>query len=394
LGSISSLSCIRQTNSRIEELSKDAETSKVSDAHISQPACTAIQLALTDLLKSWGVRPAAAVGHSSGEVGAAYATGALSLEDCVAIAYHRGQAIVSLKKQYPDLKGGMMAAGGSPDEIMPLLKLLGEGRATVACINSPSSVTVSGDDDAISELQDLLEQNQMFNRRLRVDTAYHSHHMNLVAEEYGHNIRTVRSRIVSDTTFHSSLLGRHSETGVLDASYWVQNLTCPVRFSEALKSMCEPTDGTSNPGVDILIEVGPHAGLEGPVKQTLKSIGGNAVKLPYASVLMRYQDAVDTTLQLAATLFMKGVIIDFAAINFPVAPPKVPTLLTNLPKYPWTHSTRYWHESRIADKHIRREFPRNDLIGTLALYSNDLEPTWRNIIRADGKLIESNAFSV
>ena len=367
-----------------DELSRDAKSSRVSDAHISQPACTAIQLALTDLLKSWGIRPTAVAGHSSGEIGAAYALGALSLENCVAIAYHRGQAIVSLKNRYPDLRGAMIAAGGSPEKIRPLLKLLREGRAVVACINSPSSVTVSGDEEAISELQNLVEQRQMFNRKLHVDTAYHSHHMNLVAEEYGRNIKDVRSQRVSGITFHSSLLGRQSETDILDASYWVQNLICPVRFSEALESMCEPLDGTSGLGVDVLIEIGPHAALEGPIKQTLKVMGGNAVKLPYVSALIRNQDAVDTTLQLAAALFMKGTLVNFEAVNFPIALPKVPALLTNLPKYPWAHSTRYWHESRIADKHTNREFPRNDLIGTLASYSNDLEPTWRNIIRADG----------
>jgi acyl transferase domain-containing protein len=215
--------CLTQMGSDfslIEELSKDAENSEISAAHISQPACTAIQLALTDLLKSWQVRPAAVVGHSSGEIGAAYAAGALSLEDCVRIAYYRGQAIVSLKKQYPDLKGAMMAAGSNPDEIRAVLKLLRKGKATIACINSPSSVTLSGDDDAISELQDLIEQRQMFNRRLRVDTAYHSHHMNLVAEEYGQYIKTVKPRKLSGASFHSSLLGRHSGTNILDALYW------------------------------------------------------------------------------------------------------------------------------------------------------------------------------
>ena len=366
-----------------EELFRDEKTSRVSNAHISQPACTAVQLALTDLLTSWEIRPAAVAGHSSGEIGAAYAAGALSLEDCAAIAYYRGQAIISLKRQFPELKGAMIAVGAGPEELWPLLKFLRQGKATAACINSPSSVTVSGDEDAISELQKLVEERQMFNRKLRVDTAYHSHHMNLVAEEYGQNIKTVSSQKISNPTFHSSLFGRLSKTDALDVSYWVQNLICPVRFSEALQSMCEPVDGTSTPGVDVLIEIGPHAALEGPVKQTLKSLGGNAVKLPYASALMRNQDAVDTTMQLAATMFMKGTLVDFAAINFPVAPPKTPTLLTNLPKYPWAHSTRYWHNSRIADKHRYREFPRNDLIGTLAAASNDLEPTWRNIIRVD-----------
>ena len=321
------------TNKAVEELSKDAKSSRVSDAQISQPACTAIQLALTDLFKSWGILPTAVAGHSSGEIGAAYAAGALSLEACVAIAYHRGQAIVSLKAKFPELKGAMVAIGGSAEEIRPMVKLLKEGRATVACINSPSSITASGDESAIAELQDLVELKQMFNRKLRVDTAYHSHHMSLVAEEYGQAIESVAAEDHSNVAFHSSLRGHQINTKDLGPSYWVENLTCPVRFSEAVESMAQSVDDTSAPGVDFLLEIGPHAALEGPVKQILKAIGGNAIKIPYASALVRNQDAVDTTLQLAATMFMKGVNLDFAAINFPVSGIKHPVLLTDLPKY-------------------------------------------------------------
>ncbi|TVY85582.1 Reducing polyketide synthase [Lachnellula suecica] len=369
--------------SLLEELSKDPESSRVSDAQISQPACTAIQLALTDLFKSWGIKPAAVAGHSSGEIGAAYAAGALPLESCVAIAYYRGQSIVSLKSKFPELKGTMLAVGGSPDEIRPMLKLLKEGKVTVACINSPSSITASGDEQAIAELQDLIEQKQMFNRRLRVDTAYHSHHMNLVAEEYGAAIKDVTPKQVSEVTFHSSLLGRLAETTELGPTYWVENLTCPVRFSEAITSMCKPIGDSTASGVDIVIEVGPHAALEGPIKQIFKSIGGNAIKIPYASALSRNKNAVDTAVQVAATLFMKGTMVDFGAVNFPIPGTKSPILLTNLPKYKFNHSTKYWHESRIANNHTDRKFARNDLVGTLANYSNDLEPTWRNIINAD-----------
>jgi NADPH:quinone reductase-like Zn-dependent oxidoreductase len=88
-------------------------------------------------------------------------------------------------------------------------------------------------------------------------------------------------------------------------------------------------------------------------------------------------------MQLAATLFTKGVDLNFETINFPDSGVKRPTLLTDLPKYSWNHSTKYWHQSRISEQHRFREFPRNDIVGTLANYSNELEPTWRNIIRAD-----------
>ena len=355
----------------------------MSEAQISQPVCTAIQLSLTELLKSWGVVPVAVAGHSSGEIAAAYATGALSLEACVTLAYKRGQAIVSLKKQFPDLRGAMVAIGGSAEEIQPMKKLLKGGRVAVACINSPSSITASGDEDAIAELQEKVEQKGMFNRKLRVDTAYHSYHMDLVAEEYRANISTVMSQATSGILFNSSLRGCQTGTEELGPSYWVDNLTCPVRFSEAVECMIKPVDGTSKPAVDLLVKIGPHAALEGPVKQILKIVGGDAAKIPYASALLRNKGAVDTALQLAATLFVKGADLDFERINFPISGVKPPVLLTDLPKYNWNHSTKYWHDSRISERHRNREFPRNDIIGVIADYSNDLEPTWRNMIRAD-----------
>ncbi|CRK33824.1 hypothetical protein BN1708_019305, partial [Verticillium longisporum] len=102
--------------SLVEELNRDAKTSKVSEAHISQPSCTAVQLALTDLLTAWDIRPTAVVGHSSGEIGAAYAAGVISFEAAMSVAYHRGRMIPVLKQRFPDLKGAMMAVGGTKEE--------------------------------------------------------------------------------------------------------------------------------------------------------------------------------------------------------------------------------------------------------------------------------------
>ncbi|OCL14366.1 polyketide synthase [Glonium stellatum] len=367
--------------SLVDELQKDAKSSVVGEAHISQPACTAIQLALTDLLRAWGIRPIAVAGHSSGEIGAAYAAGILTLESCMAIAYHRGRVIVNLKKRFPYLKGAMMAVGAGKEEIAPLISELREREVKIACINSPASVTVSGDEPAITELQKLIEEKQMFNRKLQVDVAYHSHHMNLVAKDYRESIEWLDPPVSTETKFHSSLLGHLVDGSRLQPSYWVENLTCPVQFSEALQSMCEPTDGFKT-GVNIIIELGPHSALQGPVKQILKAVGSNAVKIPYAPTLVRKRDAVETTLELAATLFTKGAFLDLSAINFP-RPGKPPVLLTDMPRYPWNHQTKYWHESRMTLKHKSRTAPRSDILGTIANYSNDFEPTWRNIVRTD-----------
>jgi acyl transferase domain-containing protein/NADPH:quinone reductase-like Zn-dependent oxidoreductase len=369
-----------------EELRKDEKSTNVNAAHISQPSCTAVQLALTDLLHSWGIRPTAVAGHSSGEIGAAYAAGIINFDDAMTIAYHRGRLIPILKKKYPNLDGCMMAVGAGKAEITPLLDRVPSesGEVRIACINSPSSVTVSGDAAAIAELQTIIEEVYpgMFARKLQVDTAYHSHHMNLVAKDYTESLLHIQSPQSTTIKFHSSLLGRLATSAELDATYWVQNLTCAVRFDEAVQSMCQPV-GDMKPDVDFLVELGPHAALQGPIKQTLKYVGGPAIKIAYSSVLARKKDAIQTALALAGTLFVKGTPLNMGAINFPKPLERPPQVLTDMPRYPWNHSASFYHESRLTQIHKFHNVPRNDIIGVLAPYSNDLEPTWRNIVRLD-----------
>ncbi|PSN61205.1 hypothetical protein BS50DRAFT_562674 [Corynespora cassiicola Philippines] len=333
--------------SLLEELSKDEANTLVNAAHISQPSCTAVQLALTDLLRSWHIYPSAVTGHSSGEIGAAYAAGIINFDDAMTIAFHRGRLIPILKQRFPDLDGCMMAVGCGPTEIAPLLERIesSHGEAKIACINSPSSVTISGDSAAIAELQALLKEE-------------------------------------SPDMFFSSLLGREASVSELDASYWVQNLTCAVRFDEAVQSMCQSV-GDSKTGVNFLVELGPHAALQGPIKQILKHVGGPAAKIPYSSVLSRKKNADQTALALVGSLFVKGSGLNMAEINFPKPLPRPPQVLTDMPRYSWNHSTKFWHESRLTEIHKFHDAPRNDIIGVLATYSTDLEPTWRNVVRLD-----------
>lgn len=404
--------CLRQLGAdwslSQELLERDAKNTKVGEAHISQPSCTAVQLALVDLLKSWDIEPVAVVGHSSGEIGAAYAAGLLSFESAMAVAYHRGRLVPVLKKRHSGLNGAMMAVGGTPDEIQPLIddvtnSIKVEGRVSVACYNSPSSLTISGDSTALTALEEQLKSKHpdMFCRRLQVDTAYHCHHMNMIADEYRESIvrqmeQGSQTNANEPAQFFSSLHG-HRVDGLecAHAEYWVRNLTNPVRFSEALDQMVKEAD------LDMLVELGPHAALQGPIKQILKATaastngdsgaapGRDFSKLPYASALSRGKSALQTALDLAGSLFMRGTFVNMEAMNFPShyhygANGKLPSLLTDLPTYPFNHQHKFWHEPRLAQLHRHRgSAVRNDLIGLEAIYSNDLEPTWRNIIRLD-----------
>ncbi|KAH8891529.1 polyketide synthase [Thozetella sp. PMI_491] len=359
-----------------EELLKDKATSEVNKAYISQPICSAIQLGLTDLLKSWDITPSAVTGHSSGEICAAYAAGALSFDAVMAIAYFRGQTVIKMKEMYPDLKGSMMAVGAGPDEMIPLAKQLKTAVAVVACENSPSSVTISGDEAAIDELAAQVEEKQMFNRKLAVDVAYHSPHMKLGADIYHDSIKDTQPISGGDVAFYSSLHGKKVDHSVLDASYWVDNLTCPVRFSTSLKELCLG----SSP--DVVIELGPHAALEGPIKQTLKTLGQQATKIAYFSALVRNTDANVTALKLAANLWVKGLPLDMAKVNRESGEGEPPTLISDMIPYPWSRQ-KYWIEPLIAKQHRNKPFPRHDLLGLLADFSNELAPTWRNVLRTD-----------
>lgn len=377
---------IGATFSLIEELGRDEDSTRVNAAYLSQPACTAVQLALVDLLNSWGIQPVAVVGHSSGEIGAAYAAGFITFEDAMTIAYHRGRLVPILKKKYPTLDGCMMAVGAGKEQILPLIDQIPSslGQARIACINSPSSVTISGDERAVMELQVLIEERYpgMFVRKLQVDTAYHSHHMDLVAKDYTEALRYLKLPKNSKIRFHSSLLGRPATSEELDATYWVQNLTCAVRFDEAVQSMCQPVQDFKV-GVNFFCELGPHAALQGPIKQILKHVGGAASKIPYTAVLSRKQNAIHTALTMAGTLFVKGAVLDMGSINFPNPMERAPQVLVDMPRYAWNHSSKFYHESRITKIHKFHDAPRHDIIGTLASYSTDAEPTWRNVVRLD-----------
>ncbi|KAJ5833847.1 hypothetical protein N7474_002158 [Penicillium riverlandense] len=363
--------------SLVEELRKDGAASKINSPHLSQPACTALQIGLVLLLESWGIRPASVVGHSSGEISAAFAAGVYDLESAMALAYRRGQMTQVLKASFPSLQGTMIAVGAGRGAVEPMLKTL-DGYATVACVNSPSSVTVSGDVSAIAQLETILQDKQLFNRRLKIDIAYHSDHMKNVADEYLAAIASIQPSDSATAVFYSSVFGRIANASELGPSYWVQNLTSPVLFPDALGKMCA---GDNRP--NLLVEVGPHSALKGPIMDTLKSLGPVATKIGYVPTVLRNADAAESVLGTAAAAYTRGAILNMTEVNFPCTGAKNRSFLTDLPRYPWQHRTRYWHESRISKKHTQRDGARNDILGVMANYSNDLEPTWRNIVRLD-----------
>ena len=357
-----------------DELQKDAESSLVNRPYISQPATTALQIALVCLLFSWGLQPRAVVGHSSGEIAAAYAAGALSARSCLLIAFQRGALAETLAKDQTGRPGRMLAIGASPAKIRPMTKRLGSAQVVIACVNAPSLVTASGDERGIARLQAITEQESLFNRQLKVDVAYHSPHMQDIASEYLSFLKSIEPQPDHEVEFHSSVRGHRIDTSSLDAAYWVENMTSPVQFMDAVRSMYNERQGP-----DALIEIGPHSTLESSIRDIMKSSPTLSSRVRYFSSLIRGENAVSAMLSLASALFVLGCRVNLDAINHTDS--SSPDILGDLPTYPWNHSKRHWHESRLSINHRQRRFCRSDLLGSLVDDYNEVEPRWRNILR-------------
>ncbi|KAF4632818.1 hypothetical protein G7Y89_g5307 [Cudoniella acicularis] len=370
--------------SAAEELQKGKSTSQLHLAAYSQTLCTVLQVALVDLLKTWDVSPKAVVGHSSGEIAAAYCMGALTKEDAWKIAYYRGILSSEMKDVAPELDGSMMAVGLSPEKAEEWISKISHGEVVVACVNSPSSVTLSGDTPGIDELLALLKEEGIFARKLQVDTAYHSPHMQMVAQDYYEALADIEPLQASgECTMHSSVTGALIEASQLGAVNWVKNLTSPVQFSSAIYDMLRPmkkSKRADNNAVDLLLEIGPHSALQGPATQTLKAHG--IINIPYQSVITRNQSGVQTAMSLVGALFTQGVPVNISQVNNDGSTHiTTPKPLVDLPKYPWKHSQRYWHESRIEAEYLSRETPKLSLLGAPSPSVGDRERLWRGFVR-------------
>ncbi|KAL2193905.1 polyketide synthase [Corynascus similis CBS 632.67] len=366
----------------IEELNRDQNTSRVNQLDYSTPVCVAVQIALTELLRAWGIRPTAVTSHSSGEIAAAYAAGALDLRSAMTIAFARGGLASEGNRQFAR-KGGMVAVGLGAKDSDKYLSRVSNGKVVLACENSPSSITVSGDVCGLDQLEDLLKNDNIFARRLKVDAAWHSHHMEAVADSYyasmDKKVRPAQDHL--NIIFSSPATGTRLEDveEIGSPSHWVRSLTGPVRFVEAFRSMCFETPG-SDPTVDMVIEVGPHAALSGPIQDIMAMPEFKDVTIPYASCLIRKQNAVDTMLTLAGNLIQRSYPLNLAAINFPYGKHGL-KVLHDLPHYPWNHQTRHWIEPR-TNKALRARSERpHDLLGSLVLGTNLNEPSWRHFVR-------------
>ena len=369
------------------ELLADASVSRVGEAAISQPLCTAVQIILVDILRSANVQFDTVVGHSSGEIAAAYAAGYLSARDALLVAYFRGLHCKLATSPNGNIKGAMLAAGTSLEDAMELCEdeeFL--GRIGVAASNSSSSVTFSGDEDAIDEIAAVLEDEKKFNRRLKVDTAYHSSHMLPCFDPYVASLRRAGVKALQGngacTWFSSVYEGRpiNLSTDEISDIYWAQNMTKPVLFSQAVQAAVEVARG-AEPHTAV-VEVGPHAALAGPTKQNVNEVLQKDI--PHHGTLVRGGNAMTAFSTCLGFLWthLDTSSIDLGSCEAALCDGKQQyTVLGNLPSYQWKHESSYWAESRKS-RHMRlRAQPFHQLLGDVSPDSAPHILRWKNVLK-------------
>lgn len=392
---------LRTLEQRLSRLPKDDRPSwslaheltvgsdRVREAALSQPLCTAVQIIMVDLVHAAGIKLDAVVGHSSGEIGAAYAAGLLSAEDALVISYYRGlHSRLAGGGEDGSIRGAMLAVGISHEDVMDLINIPElQGRLVVAACNSNSSFTLSGDSEAVELARDILADEGKFARLLQVDKAYHSPHMLKCSDAYLAAMRKCQIKVHTPSSTSGSP-SRHrptwyssvedavmtSERRELADRYWNENLTKPVLFSQAVECAAAGSGpfGTA-------IEIGPHAALKGPFTQIIADLLDKTV--PYIGVLDRKRHDAEALADCMGFLVARSLEPDLTALdrvlNGADAPP--PQLLKSLPAYGWNHQHSYWHESRISRAYRTRSAP-HPLLGNRVNDGAEQEFRWRNLL--------------
>ncbi|KAK8016173.1 hypothetical protein PG993_014362 [Apiospora rasikravindrae] len=399
--------------SLLDELLRGEDSSRIDEPKIAQPATTAIQVALVDLLiRYYGVSPAFVLGHSSGEIAAAYAMGAISRETAWELAYWRGVCAQEMSNNNDGFtKGRMLVASLAASAADSYISRVDKGKVTVACVNSPTSVTLSGDEEGILQAQSLLNEEKVFNRLLKVETAYHSQHMLRCAGNYFAYIQHLQPQSPATsaashphlggnliTTTHiesgqeeyesipqneipimcSSLTGSPISWDELTPQYWMGNMVSPVLFSDAMSKVLK---GCGQKKPDIILEIGPHSALHSPIQEIIETMNYRGQKPKYISMLRRSIDSAVTALSAVGELWRRGVNINMMWVVMRNVQYHRPKVLHDLPNYPWNRETKYWFESHLSRANRFQVYGRHDLIGRPTADSIPFQPRWRGFLR-------------
>ena len=309
--------------SLVAELAAEASASRLRQTAIAQPALFAIELALATLWRSWGIEPAAVVGHSVGEIAAACVAGALDMEDAARLAVQRGRLMEGAAA-----RGRMASVELSAEDAERALDGY-VGRVELAALNGPRSTVVSGDTADVETLVSALIRRGVTCRMLPVDYAFHSHHMDGIDDELALALTGLTPRLAA-IPMVSTVTGRLATAQDFDAAYWRRNVRGPVLFSGAIEVL-------GARGSRVFVEVGPHPVLLESIRRVLAD-AGDVLTLPS---MRRGQPERAVMLASVGALYRRGADVDWAAVH------PGPRRHASPPPYPWQRE-RYWLEPRKA----------------------------------------------
>jgi acyl transferase domain-containing protein/NAD(P)-dependent dehydrogenase (short-subunit alcohol dehydrogenase family)/acyl carrier protein len=336
----------------LEAMCASETDSRMAETQIAQPANFVLQVALAALWQAHGIEPAAIVGHSVGEVAAAYVSGALDLETAIRVVLHRSR----VQKQAAG-QGGMLAIEVSPERAESLLSEFG-GQVSIAAANSPTSVTLAGDLPTLQRIEAAMQQEGTFARFLAVEVAYHSPFMDPLIPQLLDALHGIplHSPVVP---LYSTVTGGRVDGAIHDAAYWCRNMRDAVRFADAITALAED-------GHRIFLEVGPHPVLSTSIQKTLaaRAVDG----LCFLS-LQRKKPEQQTFRQALCALYAAGI-----ALNWNTLHPHGGRFM-RLPSYPWQRES-LWHES-AASARDRLGHPVHPLLGEPQPAPT---PVWRNAL--------------
>lgn len=333
--------------SLLEELSRNEETSQMQRTEISQACIFAMQIALAELWKSWGVQPAAIVGHSVGEIAAACVAGVLTLDEAAKIVVHRGRFMDECAAP----GGTMLAVGMSPEEAHAVIAKH-DRTVSIAAFNGPHSLTLSGMRPALEAIAADLESQGIFARFLQVSHPFHHAMMQPAADALKGVLDDITPKAAA-VPFFSTVTGGALEGTACSADHWSGGVRQPVEFCSAISAM-------ASANVDVWLEIGAHPAL---VRSLQECLADKATK-PVILASARREREHESVLETAMDLHLNGVALNFAAMT----PSR---RILSLPAYAWDKS-RWWHEaSELRDG---RQAPGGR--GLLDVRTPGAIPTW------------------
>ncbi|WP_204810122.1 type I polyketide synthase [Mycobacterium riyadhense] len=301
----------------LDELLRPEPDSRIQHTEYAQPANFLLQVGLVAELSALGVEPASVVGHSVGEVSAAYVSGTLTLRDALRVSYHRSRLQATT-----DGTGEMLAVGLSESEVGRLLSEAGAADVVVAAVNGPDSVTLAGPRPAIDALHDELESAGVFVRRLQVTVPYHSPLMDPILDDLATALADVHSA-QPERPLYSTVTARRVTSPEWGAEYWCANVRRRVRFRDTVDTLIDDCHR-------VFLEIGPHPVLSGNIRAILANRAESGAAI---ATLKRDEPDPERLLGVIGELYRAGCLGRTAPGQSTIAPH------ADLPRYPWQHKT-------------------------------------------------------